>query len=506
MTSESSSPQWRQRQESGVPDKAAYSDSGQQAAAVGPDGNRVLLADGKPDMEMLRPSTMAGNPESGTRARSPRLGNGEDMNALIARLFPICRSITGPGVRETLTILSEIHPVQVTEIPSGTRVFDWVVPKEWSVRDAYVKNAQGERIIDFQRHNLHLVSYSVPIRARMKLRELQDHLYSLPDKPDVVPYRTSYYAERWGFCLTHAQRLALDPNEVFEVVVDSTLQDGSLTIGEIILPGESREEVLITTHLCHPSLCNDNLSGLVVAIHLAAAIAARPRRLSFRFLFIPGTIGSLAWLATNEEKIGHIKAGLVITGVGDAGAITYKKSRRGNAIIDRAAAHVLRTTGRPHRVIEFHPYGYDERQFCSPGFNLGVGRFSRTPHGEYPEYHTSADNPDFVKSQKLEDSFEAITAILEVVEQDRCYLNLNPKGEPQLGKRGLYRQIAGHAQSQPDEIALLWVLAYSDGHHSLLDIAEKAQLPFPRIKNAADQLRQHDLLREAADPPASAPQ
>ena len=443
---------------------------------------------------------MIENPESAARMRSPSIGNGDDMNALIARLFPICRSIAGPGVRETLRILSEIHPIQVTEIPSGTPVFDWVVPKEWSVRDAYVKNAMGERIIDFKRHNLHLLNYSVPVRARMKLAELQDHLYSLPDKPEAIPYRTSYYAERWGFCLSHAQRQALDPEETFEVVVDSTLQDGSLTIGEIFLPGELRDEILISTHLCHPSLCNDNLSGLAVAIHLAAAIAARPRRLSYRFLFIPGTIGSLAWLATNEQQIACIKAGLVLTGVGDDGAITYKKSRQGDAIIDRAAAHVLRTSDRPHRVIDFHPYGYDERQFCSPGFNLGVGRFSRTPHGEYPEYHTSADNPDFVKPQKLEDSFAAVSTILEVVDQDRRYLTLNPKGEPQLGKRGLYRPVAGQAQSQPDETALLWVLAYSDGQHSLLDIARKAELPFHRIMDAAERLKHHELVRAIPDP------
>lgn len=448
---------------------------------------------------------MIENPESAARTRSPSIGNGDDMNALIARLFPICRSITGPGVRETLRILSEIHPIQLTEIPSGTPVFDWVVPKEWAVHDAYVKNAMGERIIDFKRHNLHLLNYSVPVRARMKLSELQDHLYSLPDKPEAIPYRTSYYAERWGFCLTHAQRLALDPEETFEVVVDSALQDGSLTIGEIFLPGELRDEILISTHLCHPSLCNDNLSGLAVAIHLAAAMAVRPRRLSYRFLFIPGTIGSLAWLATNEQQISCIKAGLVLTGVGDDGAITYKKSRQGDAIIDRAAAHVLRTSDRPHRVIDFHPYGYDERQFCSPGFNLGVGRFSRTPHGEYPEYHTSADNPDFVKPQKLEDSFAAVSTILEVVDQDRRYLTLNPKGEPQLGKRGLYRQVAGQAQSQPDETALLWVLAYSDGQHSLLDIAKKAELPFHRIRDAAERLKQHELVRAIPDPLMSAP-
>lgn len=440
----------------------------------------------------------------GAEAHFPPAGRGEDMNALIARLFPICRSITGPGVRETLRILSDIHPIRVTEVPSGTRVFDWTVPKEWSVRDAYVMNAQGERIIDFKRHNLHLLNYSIPVRASMKLGALQDHLYSLPDTPDVIPYRTSYYAERWGFCLTHRQRQALDPDETVEVVIDSSLEDGSLSIGEIALPGDREDEILVSTHICHPSLCNDNLSGLAVAIHLAAAIAARPRRLSYRFLFVPGTIGSLAWLAANEDKVPRIKAGLVVTGVGDRGAMTYKKSRRGDALMDRAASHVLRVWGRPHRVIEFHPYGYDERQYCSPGFNLGVGRFSRSPHGEYPEYHTSADDLGFVQTWALEESFEAIMAILDVVEQDRRYLSLNPKGEPQLGKRGLYRQVAGQAQAQPDELALLWVLAYADGNHSLLDIAEKAALPFTRIKDAADRLRDHGLVMDSASAPSGA--
>jgi len=445
--------------------------------------------------------TTVRKPESGDGAKAPSRppGRGEEMNALIARLFPICRSITGPGVRETLAILSGIHPIRVSEIPSGTKIFDWVVPKEWSVRDAYVKNAKGERIIDFQRHNLHLLNYSIPVRARMKLAELQEHLHSLPEKPDAIPYRTSYYAERWGFCLPHRQRQALDPDETFEVVIDSSLEDGSLSIGEIVLPGEYEDEILISTHICHPSLCNDNLSGLAVAIHLAAAIAARPRRLSYRFVFVPGTIGSLAWLATNEDKVPRIRAGLVITGVGDSGPMTYKKSRRGEAPIDRAAAHVLRMSQRPHRLIEFHPYGYDERQYCSPGFNLGVGRFSRTPHGEYPEYHTSADDLSFVQAWALEESFETIAAILDAVEQDRRYLSLNPKGEPQLGKRGLYRQVAGQARIESDELALLWVLAYADGDHSLLEIAEKASLPFSRIKQAADRLREHALLADCVD-------
>jgi aminopeptidase-like protein len=419
---------------------------------------------------------------------------GEGMHALMARLFPFCRSITGPGLRRSLEILSEIHPIQITEVPSGTPVFDWVVPKEWVIRDAYIKDSSGRRLVDFQQHNLHVVNYSAPVRAKMSLAELQDHLYSLPDQPDLIPYRTSYYNERWGFCLAHRQRQALDPGETYEVVIDSEFKDGSLSLGEIVLPGASEDEILLSAHSCHPSLCNDNLSGLAIAVHLAAAIAKRPRRKTYRFLFIPGTIGSLAWLSLNEPRVSRIKAGLVLTGLGDRGGLTYKRSRRGDALIDRAAAHVLQTQGQPHKIIDFYPFGYDERQYCSPGFNLGVGRLSRTPHGEYPEYHTSGDDLAFVSPAALEGSYEAITAILDVAENDRCYRSLNPKGEPQLGKRGLYRQVAGQAQIQTDELALLWVMAYADGIHSILDIAELAKLPFARMSAAADRLESVGLL------------
>lgn len=419
---------------------------------------------------------------------------GAEMHDLVRRLYPICRSITGDGVRETLRILSEIHPIAVTEVPTGTPAFDWEAPQEWTIRDAWIAGPDGRRIVDFRAHNLHVVNYSVPVRGRFTLEELRPHLHSMPDRPDLIPYRTSYYTPTWGFCLPHALLETL-PAQDYDVVIDSELKDGSVTLGEIYLPGDTEDEILISTHTCHPSLANDNLSGLAVSLHLARDIAAAPRRFSYRFLYGPGTIGSILWLALNEEKTRNIRHGLVLTGMGDAGPLTYKRSRLGDKPIDRAARHVLETSGAPSRIIDYYPYGYDERQFCSPGFDLPVGRLSRTPHGEFPEYHTSADNPDFVKPEMMAASFEAARAILDVLEQDRTFTSTNPKGEPRLGKRGLYRQVAGQANAKPDELALLWVLAYADGRHSLLDIAMRAGTPFARIAAAARVLETHGLLR-----------
>lgn len=421
-------------------------------------------------------------------------GLSQQIYALIEKLYPICRSITGEGVRQTLALLSEVHPIKVTEVPSGTTVFDWTVPDEWVIRDAFIKNSRGERVVDFKKHSLHVLNYSAPVQAKMKLAEFTDHLYTLPDQPDLIPYRTSYYSRRWGFCLSQKQKDALDPNATYEVVVDSDFKKGSLTFGEIVLPGASDEEIIVSSHTCHPSLCNDNLSGLSVAVHLAAALAKRERRLTYRFIFAPGTIGSITWLSLNKERISKIRGGLVMTGVGDRGAITYKRSRRGNALIDRAATHVLSQGGHPHTVIDFHPYGYDERQYCSPGFNLGVGRLTRSPHGEFPEYHTSADNLSFVSPASLLESYDTIMKVLDVVEHDRTYSSLSPYGEPQLGKRNLYPQVAGQAQRKAEELALLWVLAYADGQHSILDIAEKAKAPFSSLSAAADRLEQAGLL------------
>ena len=414
-------------------------------------------------------------------------GAGEEMFQLIRRLYPICRSITGNGVRETLKILQEYIPLTTHEVRSGTQVFDWSVPKEWNIRDAYIRNLNGEKIVDFQKSNLHVLNYSIPVHAKVSLKELQEHLYTLPEHPDWIPYRTSYYRENWGFCLTHNQLQQLSESE-YEVSIDASLEDGHLTYGEYYLKGQTDSEVLLSTHVCHPSLANDNLAGIALAVFLARRLSGLSLRYSYRFLFTPGTIGSITWLSLNEAQTARIKHGLVLACVGDSGKITYKKSRQGNAEIDRAVIQVLKDAGELHEIIEFSPYGYDERQFCSPGFNLSVGCFMRTPHGKYPEYHTSADNLKLVQPQYLGDSLSKCLMVLQVLEGNRTYLNMNPKCEPQLGKRGLYGAIGGSTDDRLRELAMLWILNLSDGKHALLDIAEKSGLAFALIKDAADAL------------------
>ena len=423
---------------------------------------------------------------------------GDQMHAFITEAFPICRSITGDGVRRTLAMIAERIPLAVHEAPSGTQVFDWTVPREWNIRDAWIKDSSGRKVVDFQESNLHVLNYSVPVHARMSLSELRPQLFTLPFKPELIPYRTSYYKEAWGFCLAHRQLEALPEGE-YEVFVDSTLAEGSLTYGECFLPGDEEREVLLSTHVCHPSLANDNLSGIAVMTWLARELATRPRRrYSYRFLFIPGTIGSITWLARNEESTSRIAHGLVAANLGDPGAFHYKRSRRGSAEIDRVVKAVLETSGEPFGIEEFVPFGYDERQYCSPGFDLPVGSLTRTPWGRYPEYHTSADDPGFVQSASLAGSLRTYLDVVDVLEGNRRYLNLNPKCEPQLGRRGLYRTIGGDDAGRAREIALLWVLNQSDGYHSLLDIAERSELGFAALREAADVLLAAGLLQEAS--------
>jgi len=412
------------------------------------------------------------------------------MHALIEELYPLCRSITGEGFRASVRRLAEIIPIDVIEVPTGTPVLDWTVPKEWNIRDAWIADAAGRRIVDFRTSNLHVVSYSVPVRARMSLKQLRPRLHTLPDQPDLIPYRTSYYSEDWGFCLTQRVLDALPEGE-YEVCIDSTLEPGSLSYGECVLPGSTTDEVLISVHSCHPSLANDNLTGMAVAAFLAKLLSAAPRRHTFRFLFIPGTIGSITWLALHEADVARIRHGLVLSCLGDPGVSTYKRSRRGNALVDRAAAHVLREGA--HKLLDFVPYGYDERQYCSPGFDLPVGCLTRTPNGRYAEYHTSADNLTFVTAEALQDSLGKALAMIEILEHDVACVNLSPKGEPQLGRRGLYRNRGGTSPAD-FEMALLWVLNFSDGRHSLLDIAERAAMTFSTIRSAGIALRDAGLL------------
>jgi aminopeptidase-like protein len=415
------------------------------------------------------------------------------MMALIEELFPICRSITGNGVRQTLAILGRYIPLEVNEVPSGTPVLDWTVPREWNIREAYIACPNGTRIVDFAANNLHVVQYSGSIDAVMSLAELRPHLQTLPEQPDWIPYRTSYYVENWGFCLPHRQLSSL-ADGLYRVVIDSDLEPGHLSYGELSIPGETDDTVIFSCHVCHPSLANDNLSGIAVATMLARHLQTLRPRYTYRFLFIPGTIGSLTWLARNEDKIGRIVHGLVLSCLGDSGGMTYKQSRRGNAAIDHIVAHVLRNDDVPHRITPFVPYGYDERQYCSPGFNLPMGCLMRTPNGEYPEYHSSADNLSLLRPESLAHSLAVLRHIVACLEGNVVYRSRNPKGEPQLGRRGLYAGVGGQRTASYDQMALLWVLNLADGNHSLLDMAERAGLPFAKMRAAADALVAAELL------------
>jgi aminopeptidase-like protein len=417
------------------------------------------------------------------------------MNRFIEELYPICRSITGEGARETLRRVARHVPIDIHEVPSGTPAFDWTVPKEWNIRDAYIKNKSGERVVDFRKSNLHVLNYSAPFRGMVSLETLREHLFTLPEQPDWIPYRTSYYKENWGFCVSQRQADALRDPE-YEACIDAELKDGSLTYGEFLVRGSTDQEVLLSCHICHPSLCNDNLSGISLATWLARHIQARKPKYSYRFLFLPGTIGAIVWLSRNENIASKIRHGLVVACVGDPGKPAYKKSRCGDAEIDRAVLHVLRSRGSEFSVRDFTPYGYDERQYCSPGFDLPVGSLTRTPHGEYPEYHTSADDLGLVRPESLADSLSIYLDVIDVLEGNSRYASLCQKCEPQLGKRGLYRALGGRPGAGDLEMALLWVLNLSDGNHTLLDIAERSGVAFRQLRDAAHLLVEHGLLTE----------
>jgi aminopeptidase-like protein len=427
--------------------------------------------------------------------------HGRAMLALVEELYPICRSITGDGVRRTLEILSRHVPLTVRQVPTGTPVLDWTVPKEWNIRDAWIMGPDGARVVDFRASNLHVVSYSTPVRARMTLAQLRPHLHTLPDRPHLIPYRTSYYDDAWGFCLTHRQLEALPEGE-YDVCIDSSIEDGSLTYAELVLPGTTDEEILVSTHVCHPSLCDDNLTGIAVSVALAGALMKLPpRRYTLRFLYAPGTIGAITWLAQNAERAGRIRHGFTLTCLGDSHPFTYKKTVGGRADVDRAATHVLATSGLPHAIIDFFPYGYDERQYNSPGYRIPVGSLMRGRHGQFPEYHTSGDNLSFISSERMEESLRVCRDIVDLLAGNAVYVNLAPYGEPQLGRRGLYRAMGG--TSIPDlQLALLWVLNLSDGEHSLLDIAERAHMDFRAVRTAADLLVEHNLLAPVPIPAA----
>lgn len=428
-------------------------------------------------------------------------GEGEVALAFARELYPICRSITGNGVRRTLDLIGARIPLKRTEVRSGTRVFDWEVPPEWNIEDASVTDADGRRVVDFRAHNLHILNYSEPVRTTATLEELKPRLFSIPQHPEWIPYRTSYYRRQWGFCLAHRVLEAL-PAGRYAVQVDSSLAPGALSYAECVIPGRSREEILFFTHICHPSLANDNTTGMALATALAQWLAAEPRRYSYRLVFAPGTIGSLCWLKANESRLRYVIHGLVLGLLGDPAEFTYKQSRRGNAEIDRIVPYVLRTLAPESRIIPFEPYGYDERQLCSPGFNLPVGRLTRSVNDGYPQYHSSADNLELISAGRLQRSLDVLKEVVGVIEGNRRYVNLAPKGEPRLGKRNLYGAMGGRSPAERER-AMLWVLNQSDGSASLLDVAERSGLGFAATCMAAEELATAGLLRELASRPAA---
>ena len=419
---------------------------------------------------------------------------GGSMHAMVRELFPLCRSITGNGVRESLEIIkSELQELICHEVPSGTRAFDWTVPREWNIRDAYVLDPDGNRIIDFGDSNLHVVGYSVPVNAQVSLAELQEHLYSLPDQPEAIPYITSYYKERWGFCVTEKQRATIDMEGAYTVVIDSELKDGHLTYGELLIPGEREEEIFISTYVCHPSMANNELSGPVVTTFLAKWLQENKRKYSYRIVFVPETIGSITYLSRNLEQMRrHIIAGYNVTCVGDDRAYSFLPSRQEDSLSDQTALHVLK-----HMHPEFVRYTYldrgsDERQYCAPGVDLPIASVMRSKYGVYPEYHTSLDDLTLVTPTGLYGAYEVLRTCLVCIEANER-LQVTVCGEPQLGRRGLYPTLSTKT-SEAQTRDMMNLIAYCDGAHSLLEIAEKIGAPMWELIPIAEKLKEHGLL------------
>ena len=413
------------------------------------------------------------------------------------RLWPITRSLTGNGNRESLKILSEIIDIEITEVPCGTQCFDWNVPPEWNINEAWVKDSKGNKIIDFSKNNLHILGYSEPIQGKFSFEELKSHLYTLPNQPDLIPYLTSYYKRRWGFCLSHNQFLKLDQNETYEIFIDSSLnENGSMTIGEAIIKGKSEEEILFSTYICHPSLASNELSGPLVAAFIYSKLKEqKDLKYTYRFIFVPETIGSIYSLSINGDYWKkNLKAGFVITCIGDDGKYTYKKSRRGNCLPDRAVEAILNQTESEFNIVDFFPSGSDERQFCSPGFNLPVGSLMRTMYGKYPEYHTSSDNKDYISFDAMEKSVLKYLEIIEVLERNEKYINKMPFCEPQLGKRGLYPTLGSQKNTEDFVTAMMWILNLSDGNYDLISISEKSKIPINKLIPVIDKLIENGIL------------
>jgi len=421
------------------------------------------------------------------------------MEKYFDRLWPICRSLTGEGNRKTLKILSEIVDLDIKEISSGTTCFDWTVPPEWNIRDAWVKNSKGEKIIDFQKNNIHLLGYSEPFSGKLSLSELKEHLYSLPELPELIPYLTSYYKKRWGFCISHNQLSNLS-EDTYEVYIDSEFNEaGSMTYAETCLPGKESKEILFSTYICHPSLANNELSGpLVTAFIYQKLKEQKDRRYSYRFLFIPETIGSIAYLSQHGQRLKEqLVAGFVVTCIGDSGVFTYKRSRQGNALPDRTVELLLKQTQSDFIIHDFFPSGgSDERQYCSPGFNLPVGSLMRSMYGTYPEYHTSGDNKDFISFDAMAQSVQKYLDAIYIIENNYIYINKLPFCEPQLGKRGLYPTLGSQKDTEDRVTAMMWLLNQADGTQDLIEIGKKSGSSIFVLIDIAKKLCDENILEQ----------
>lgn len=420
---------------------------------------------------------------------------GEYCHSLAKKLFPICRSITGPGVRETFVMLKEELPdLEVFSVPSGTQVFDWTIPDEWFIREAYIEDPSGNRVVDLKENNLHVLGYSEPVNKELTFEELEPHIYTQPNQPDAIPYVTSYYKRRWGFCLSQNQKDELSDG-IYKVVIDSELKPGVLNYGELVIPGKRKEEVFISTYVCHPSMANNELSGPVVTTAIAKWLSEKESlKYTYRIVFIPETIGSIAYLSRNAE---HLKkaviAGFNVTCIGDDRCYSFLPSRRGATVSDRAAQHVLRHIDKDFKRYTWLDRGSDERQYCAPGIDLPIATIMRSKYGEYPEYHTSLDDLSLVTPTGLEGGFSALKKAIEVVENNVAPV-INVYCEPQLGKRGLYPTISQKGSGSEGEVRdMMNIIFYCDGELTVLDIAEKLDVPFDNVRNVISLLKEHDL-------------
>jgi aminopeptidase-like protein len=419
---------------------------------------------------------------------------GNVMYNLAERLYPICRSITGNGFRQSLAIIREILPgIQVTEIPSGTQVFDWTVPKEWNIHGGWIKKKSGEIVVDFKDSNLHVMGYSLPVHTTVSRDELLEHVYTIPDQPELIPYVTSYYKERWGFCMSDKQKQTLTDDE-YEVMIDSTLEDGSLTYGELVLPGESQEEILISTYLCHPSMANDELSGPCVQTELVKYIKSQPKhRYTYRFLWVPETIGSITYLSNNWEMLQkHVKAGFVLSCVGDNRTYSIVYSKYADTLADRVLENILRFHYPDFKRYSFLERGSDERQYGSAGIDLPVCGFCRSKYQNFPEYHTSADNMSLISPEGLAGAYEVMVKVVNALENNGYY-QMVCKCEPQLGKRGLYPTISRKGSNYSVR-TMQHFIAYADGRNDLIGISNILGTPVDELIPIKNKLMEHQLL------------